>query len=151
MVEPSCIGPALEPGLLNEGSGGGLELSEQRRDPGREPRLLTGLVVDLMGSVSKKLEIETRLRRAGDGCKCDSVSIVLSAKDVGGLRVLAWSASAVASSSAVGLLCNGVLLDAPPLDKLLMLGVRCLVRVSLCCNHDADACLRRPGNLDGGG
>lgn len=32
-----------------------------------------------------------------------------------------------------------------------MLGVRCLAMGSLCCKYDAEACLLRPGNLEGGG
>lgn len=85
-----------------------------------------GLDVGMIGSASKKFELDTLLRRAGDGCKCDSVSIVLSAKDGRGLRLLARLASSVASAST-GLFCNGELLDAPPIDMLGMLGVRCLV------------------------
>lgn len=147
-VEASWLGPALEPGLLSAGSDGGVELSEGRRDRVREPRLLVGLDIGLGGSASKKFEIDTLLFRAGEGCKCDSVSMVLSAKDGRGFGNLARLVSSVPSFST-GLFCNGELLDDAPADMLLILGVRCLVRVPW-YNHDAEACLLSAGNLDVG-
>lgn len=126
-----------------------MELGERRGDPGREPRLLTGLDLDLVGSASKKFEFETLLRRAGDACKCDRVSMVLSAKDGRGFSDLARSKSLVAFSSTAGLFCKSGLLDVPPFDILPMLEVRCLAMVPW-YSHDADACLLSPGNFDAG-
>lgn len=121
-MEASWTGPELEPGLLREGSDGGLELSERRLDPGRDPRLLTGLDICLGDSDSKKLELEALLFRPGEDVRCDSVSIVLSARDGRGCNVLV-------ADSSIGLLCKGDSLDAPPLDIFVMLGVRCRVKV----------------------
>lgn len=149
LVEKFRSGSALEPGLLSEGSDGGLEDIEGRREPAREPRLLTGLGVILTGSVSKKFECDTLLRRAGDACKCANVSIVLSAKDGRVLEVLAWLASSPASSSTTGLFCTGELLDAPPVDILLKLGVRCRVKVPWYI-YDVETCLLSAGSLEAG-
>lgn len=126
LIEVSGPGPELEPGRLSEGNDGGSELSERRRNPAREPRLLAGLDVDLIGSASKKLELDTLLRKAGDGCKCDSVSMVLSAKDGRGFRALARFVSSLVSASAAGLFRRGDVADTQPVDTLLTLGVRCL-------------------------
>lgn len=146
--ERSWFGPELEPGRLSDGRANvGLELSERRLDPGRSPHLLTGLDVDPSGSVSKKLELEALLLLLKEGVEGSwaSVSLVLSAKEGGGLNPLPRSVSSPVESPSTGLLCEGESF-APPFEMFVMLGVRFRVKVAWEIHCDEGRFLK-PGSL----
>lgn len=82
------------------------------------------------------MELEALFFRAGDEGKCDSVSIVLSAKDgVGGFNARPRIVLSPAPSSSTGLFCECESLDAPPFDMLVILGVRFLFKVEIHCDE----------------
>lgn len=143
----SWLGPKLEPGRLTDCRVRvGWELSGRRLDPGRSPHLLTGLDVDPNGAASKKLELEALLLKEGVEGSCASVSIVLSAKEVGGLSAAPRPVSSPVESASMGLRCEGERAGAPTPDMLVMLGVRFLVMLA-CEIHCEDGLFLKPGSL----
>lgn len=143
LVDASCPGPELEPGLLRDGRAvAGLE----HLDAGLSPHLLDGRDADPSGSVSKKLEMDALVLRAGVEGRCANVSMVLSAKDGRVLGAFPRFISSPSTSPSTGLLCEYELLEAPALDNFVILGVRFLVSVA-CETHCDEGLFLSPGSL----
>lgn len=118
-----------------------MELSERRLEGGREARLLAGLELAPNGSSSKKLELEVLGRRAGAGDRCDSVSMVLSAREGRGLL------SPPAAGSSTGLVWDCASPATSSLAVFVMLGVRFRVNCAVEIHCDEGLFLK-PGSFD---
>lgn len=146
---------SLDPGRLNDARERDcIALPGRWLDVGRSLRLLAGRDGKPNASVSKKLEWDALVRRAGDGDNRDNVSIVLSAKDgrdVLGVMAVNVSPPNFSSSSAscptVGLGCEFVSVAGPGVDGFVILGVRILPRAVVWELHCEDGRFLRLGSF----
>lgn len=142
-------GPLLDPGRLRDGRENDcIALSGRWLDSGRSLRLLAGRDGIPNASVSKKVECDARVLKAGDGDKRDSVSMVLSAKDGPNLfGVLTLKVLSLTGSSSVGLCSELASVAESVLDSLVILGVRSLPGAVVCEIHCEDGRFLKPGNF----